>query len=80
MSGENEKLSRSKQRKLREGATLERERIKLITEVGAKYNRLELANKCIEDGTSLTDFKGTAHGESRGRCRLACLCRLLSVD
>ena len=56
MSGENEKLSRSKQRRLREGATLERERIKLITEVGVKYNQAELANKCIEDGTTLTDF------------------------
>ena len=57
MSGENEpKLSRSKQRKLREAATIERERIRCITEVGVKYNQVELATKCIEDSTSLASF------------------------
>ena len=57
MSGENEpKLSRSKKRRQREGATAERTRINLIREVGAKYNQSELADKCIEDETSLEDF------------------------
>jgi len=56
MSGKTEKLSRSQQRRLREGATEERERIRCITEVGLKYDQVELANKCIEDSTSLVDF------------------------
>ena len=58
MSGKNEKVSRSQQRRLREGATLERERIKLITDVGAKYGQVELAAKCVEDGTALNKFNG----------------------
>ena len=57
MSTENKsKPSRSKQRKLREGAAVERTRIRLITEVGAKYNQVELADKCIKDETSLEEF------------------------
>ncbi len=57
MSTENKStLSRSKQRKLREAATAERTRIRLITEGGEKYGLLELAAKCIEDETSLEDF------------------------
>ena len=57
MSTENKStLSRSKQRKLREAATAERTRIRVITEGGEKYGLLELAAKCIEDETSLEDF------------------------
>ena len=56
VANENEKLSRGKRRKLREGAAVERERIKLITEVGAKYGQVELATKCVADSISLADF------------------------
>ena len=57
MSTENKStLSRSKQRKLREAASAERERIRCITEVGAKYGQVELAAKCVADSTSLQDF------------------------
>lgn len=59
-------LSRTQRRAASQGIEAERERMREINAIGRTHNMQELANRAIDDGTSIDDFRALALQRLRG--------------